>query len=156
MTIIKNVQSGELFPTKISLLTLREFKKITKKNGWHFDWTVEFEHPVRKVYKLTIADNPIVQGVISLEIKPDHVYIHLIESSPSNVGRHKVYSAVPLNLLAYACKISFIEGGEGCVKFISEPELIGHYTISWGAVHLGKRLMMINPDTAMKLINSSC
>lgn len=153
MTIIKHVQSGESFPTKISLLTLREFKKITKKNGWHFDWTVEFEHPLRKVYKLTIADNPIVQGLISLEVKTDHVYIHLIVSSPANVGRQKVYSEVPLNLLAYACKLSFTEGGEGCVKFISEPELIDHYTISWGAVHLGKHLMMITPDTAMKFIS---
>lgn len=51
MTFIKNVQSEVCYPTKISLLTLREFKKITTENGWHFGWTVEFEHPLRKVYK---------------------------------------------------------------------------------------------------------
>lgn len=136
MTFIRNVHSGECFLTKISLLTHTEFNNITAKNGWRFDWTVEFEHPLRKVYKLTIAGNSIVQGIISLEVKSDHVYIHLVESAPSNVGRHKVYAEVPLNLLAYACKISFNEGAAGCVKFISEPELIDLYIASWGAIHL--------------------
>ena len=55
---IENVQSGDSFPTEISLLTSAELKNITKKNGWSFNWGTEFRHPQRDVYKLTITNNP--------------------------------------------------------------------------------------------------
>ena len=67
---IENVQSGDSFPTEISLLTKVELKNITKKNGWRFNWANEIKVPERDVYKLTIANNPnIIQGVVSLQAK---------------------------------------------------------------------------------------
>ena len=38
---IENVQSGDSFPTEISLLNKLELKNITKKNGWKFNWANE-------------------------------------------------------------------------------------------------------------------
>ncbi len=39
----------------------------------------EIKVPERDVFKLTIVNNPnIIQGIISLEVKPDHVFMHLI------------------------------------------------------------------------------
>jgi len=35
---IENVQSGDSFPTEISLLTSLELKLVTRKNGWRFNW----------------------------------------------------------------------------------------------------------------------
>ena len=103
---IENVQSGDSFQTEISLLTSKELKKIAKKNGWGFNWGTEFRHPQRDVYKLTITNNPnIIQGIISLEVKTDNVYMHLIESAPFNIGRHKTYLGLPGNLVAFACKL---------------------------------------------------
>jgi len=55
---IENVQSGDSFPTDISLLTDAQLKNITKKNGWQFNWSAEFKLPERDVYKLTITNNP--------------------------------------------------------------------------------------------------
>ena len=82
---IENVQSGDSFPTEISLLTVSEIKSITKKNGWRFNWNNEIKVPQRDIFKLTIANNPAnIQGIISLEVKSDHVYMHLIESAPFN------------------------------------------------------------------------
>lgn len=102
---IENVNSGDSFPTEISLLTLSEVKLITKKNGWLFNWASEFKIPARDIYKLTITNNPsIIQGVVSLEAKSDHVYMHLIESVPFNIGKNKTYLGVPGNLIAFACK----------------------------------------------------
>ena len=34
---IENVQTGDNFPTEISLLSASELKNITKKNGWNFN-----------------------------------------------------------------------------------------------------------------------
>jgi len=151
---IENVQSGDSFPTDISLLTTSELKNITKQNGWRFNWNSEFKQPERDVFKLTITNNPkIIQGIVSLEVKPDHVYIHLIESAPFNIGKHKTYIGVPGNLVSYACKLSFQRGGEGYVSFTAKTKLIDHYIESLGAVHFGGHLMVINTPAALKLID---
>lgn len=151
---IENVKSGDSFPTEISLLTKVEVKELTKKNGWQFNWMSELKIPTREVYKLTITNNPnIIQGVVSLEVKADHVYMHLIESAPFNIGKSKTYLGVPGNLVAFACKLSFQRGGEGYVSFLSKTRLIEHYEKSLGAVHVGGRNMVITTETALRLTN---
>lgn len=151
---IENVQSGDSFPTEISLLTKAEVKAITKKNRWQFNWSSELKMVTREVYKLTITNNPnIIQGLVSLEVKKDHVYMHLIESAPFNIGNNKTYLGVPGNLVAFACKLSFQRGGEGYVSFLSKTKLIAHYERSLGAVHVGGRNMVITTDAALKLTN---
>lgn len=100
---ILNRISGDSFQTNISLLTKADLKNIAKSIGWSFDWKFEFNQPDREVYKLTIAENPsIVQGLISLTVKPDHVYMFLLESSPFNIGKKNLYIGVPWNLVAFA------------------------------------------------------
>jgi hypothetical protein len=151
---IKNLISGDSFSTDISRITKADLKNITKKDGWQFDWRLELKHPERDVYKLTIVNNQtIIQGLISLEVKPDHVYMHLVESAPFNKGKTKLYSGVPGNLVAFACKLSFQRGHEGNVAFISKTQLIDHYTESLGAIHVGGRLMIIDSAAALRLIN---
>jgi hypothetical protein len=151
---IENIQSGDSFATEITLLTGTEIKSITKKNGWGFNWNNEIKKPERDVYKLTITGNPkIVQGLISLEVKYDHVYMHLIESAPFNIGKHKTYLGVPGNLVAFACKLSFQRGGDGYVSFTAKTKLIDHYIETLGAIHFGGHLMVINSTAALKLIN---
>lgn len=151
---IKNLISGDSFSTDISRITKADLKNITKKDGWLFDWRLELKHPERDVYKLTIVNNQnIIQGLVSLEVKPDHVYMHLVESAPFNKGKTKLYSGVPGNLVAFACKLSFQRGHEGNVAFISKTQLIDHYTESLGAMHVGGRLMIIDSTAALNLIN---
>ena len=151
---IKNVISGDSFSTDISRITKADLKNITKKDGWQFDWRLELKHPERDVYKLTIVNNQtIIQGLISLEVKPDHVFMHLVESAPFNKGKTKLYSGVPGNLVAFACKLSFQRGHEGNIAFISKTQLIDHYTESLGAIHVGGRLMIIDSAAALNLIN---
>ena len=151
---IENVISGDSFTTEISLLTLNDLKIITPKQNWLFDWKKEFKQPERDVYKLTITNNlNIIQELISLEVKADHVYMHLVESAPFNKGISKVYSGVAGNLVAFACKLSFQRGHEGNVSFISKSQLIEHYEKTLGAFHFGGRIMIIEPQSALKLIN---
>lgn len=149
---IKNLISGDSFSTEISRITKADLKNITKKDSWQFDWKVELKHPERDVYKLTIINNQtIIQGLISLEVKSDHVYMHLVESAPFNKGKTKLYSGVPGNLVAFACKLSFQRGHEGNVAFTSKTQLIDHYTESLGAIHVGGRLMIIDSVAALKI-----
>jgi hypothetical protein len=151
---IKNLISGDSFSTDISRITKADLKKVTKKDGWLFDWRLELKHPERDVYKLTIVNNQnIIQGIVSLEVKPDHVYMHLVESAPFNKGRTKLYAGVPGNLVAFVCKLSFQRGHEGNIAFISKTQLIDHYTESLGAMRVGGRLMIIDSAAALNLIN---
>ena len=151
---IKNLISGDSFSTDISRITKSDLKNVTKKDGWLFDWRLELKHPERDVYKLTIVNNQtIIQGLISLEVKSDHVFMHLVESAPFNKGKSKLYSGVPGNLVAFACKLSFQRGHEGNIAFISKTQLIDHYTESLGAIHVGGRLMIIDSVAALNLIN---
>lgn len=151
---IENIISGDSFATDITLISRNESKAITKKNGWLFNWNQEFKYPERDVYKLTIVNNQnVIQGLISLEVKQDHVYMHLLESSPFNKGKTKVYVGVPGNLVAFACKLSFQRGHEGNVAFTSKTQLIEHYKESIGATHIGGRIMIIDSISALKLIN---
>ncbi len=151
---IENVITGDSFPTDITVISNNDLKEISKKNNWVFNWKDEFKQPERDVYKLTIVNNPaIIQGLISLEVKFDHVYLHLVESASFNKGKTKVYSGVPGNLVAFACKLSFQRGHEGNVAFISKSKLIDHYIESLGAVHIGRRVMIIETTAALKLIN---
>jgi hypothetical protein len=149
---IENVVTGDSFATEISIVTPVDLKSITKKNKWQFDWKFEYKRPEREVYKLTIVNNQqIIQGLISLEIKLDHVYMHLVESAPFNKGKTKMYSGVPGNLVAFACKLSFQRGHNGNVSFISKTQLIQHYIDSLGAMHVGGRIMIIDSISALKL-----
>jgi len=151
---IQNVITGDSFATDITVMDRNDLKTASKKNGWLFDWKYEFKQPERDIYKLTIVNNQkIIQGLVSLEIKTYHVYMHLVESAPFNRGKSKIYNGVPGNLVAFACKLSFQRGHEGNVSFLSKTQLIKHYEESLGAFHFGGRVMIIETNAALKLIN---
>lgn len=151
---IENVVTGDSFATEICILSKDDLKLVTKKNGWLFNWKEEFRMPEREVYKLNIVNNPsIIQGLISLEVKPDHVFMHLIENAPFNKGKTKMYAGVAGNLVAFACRFSFQRGHEGNVSFISKTQLIEYYEKSLGAFHFGGRLMVVETKAALKLID---
>ena len=150
---IENIVTGDSFRTEVILVTKEDIKIATKKNGWAFNWKYEFQQPDREVYKLTIENNPqIIQGLVSLSVNEDHVYMHLIESALFNRGRHKIYAGVPGNLVAYAAKLSFQRGGDGYVSFVAKTKLIDHYIQTLGAVHFGGHRMIITREASLKLI----
>lgn len=150
---IQNIISGDSFPTDVSRLVKTDLKQVTKKNGWAFNWKTELDDNTKEVYKLTISNNPnIIQGLLSLTIETDHVYMDLLENAPFNRGRNKIYEGVPGNLVAYACKVSFQHGFDGYLSFTAKTKLIDHYIKTLDAYHFGGHLMIINTIAANKLI----
>ena len=88
---IENVVTGDRFPTEISLINKSDLKTISSKTNWQFNWQSEFVLKEREIYKLTIVNNPkVIQGLISLEVKEDHVFMHLLENAPFNKGASKM------------------------------------------------------------------
>ncbi len=149
---IENAISGDSFKTEVLELTSADFKKLRKKD-WLFNWESEAKLKDQKVYKLVIIDNPtIIQGLISLQDRKDHIFMTLIESNKFNRGNKKIYLGVPGNLVAFACKISFDKGYSGYVSFESKTNLIAHYKKELKAHLLFGNFMAIDSKSAAKLI----
>lgn len=150
---ILNTISGDSFQTEVSRITSLDLKTVLKKNGWNFDWKSEFNDIQKEVYKLTIVNNSnIIQGAISITIEKDHVYMNLLESSPFNVGKNKLYEGVSGNLVAFACKVSFQKGFDGFVAFTAKTNLIKHYEENLGAFHFKNQRMIIETEASKKLV----
>jgi hypothetical protein len=140
--------------TEVLLLSKLDLKQITKKNGWLFNWKEEFLATEKEVYKLTIIHNEhIVQGLTSISIKSDHIFLNLIESAAFNRGENKLYEGVPGNLVAFACRLSFQRGLEGYVAFHAKTQLVNHYEKTLKAIHYGNQLMVIDTFAATELVN---
>ena len=150
---IENTQTGEVFDTEVVRLTDKDTKQI-KKTDWQFNWSKELKDKTKEVYKLTTVNNPtIIQGLLSIEDKQDHVFMHLIESAKFNKGKNKVYFGVPGNLVAYACKVSVDKGYEGFLAFDAKTALIKHYQETLYATHFRGLRMFIETSAALRLIS---
>lgn len=149
---IENALTGEVFDTEVVQLTSAAAKQI-KKAEWRFDWHKELKDKTKEVYKLTTANNPtVIHGLLSLEDKGDHIFMHLIESAKFNKGKAKVYAGVSGNLVAYACKVSFDKGYAGFLAFDAKSVLIKHYEETLHATHFRGLRMFIEPRAAHRLI----
>ena len=150
---IKNTSTGEVFDTVVVQLTLKDLNRIPKSD-WQFDWAKEIKDKTKEVYKLTTVNNPtIIQGLLSLEDKQDHIFMHLLESSKFNKGKDKIYLGVPGNLVAFACKISVDKGYQGFLAFDAKTALIKHYQETLHATHFRGLRMFIDTNAALRLIS---
>ena len=149
---VENAVTGDTFKTSILKLAENDIK-LLKNDEWYFDWKSEAKQTDRLVYKLVIRDNDrIIQGLVSLQDRGDHIFISLIESNKFNQGTGKVYLGVPGNLVGFACKLSFEKGYQGYVSFESKTKLKEHYQQTLGAHILFGNMMAIDTIAALKLI----
>jgi hypothetical protein len=150
---IENTVSGDVFDTEIFQLLPKDIKLIKKVN-WQFNWQEQIKLNDRETYKLVIKDNPnIIQGLLSISDQGDHIYMHLIESAKFNKGKAKIYSGVPGNLVAFACKVSFDKGYDGYLAFDAKTVLVKHYQETLYATHFKGTKMMIETPAANRLIS---
>jgi hypothetical protein len=150
---IENTLTGEVFDTEIVRMATKNLKEI-KRAEWDFDWIKEIKDKSKEVYKLTTVNNPtIIQGLVSIEDKQDHIFMHLIESTKFNKNKDKVYLGVPGNLVAYACKVSVDKGYQGFLAFDAKTALIKHYQESLYATHFRGLRIFIETKAAIRLIS---
>ncbi len=150
---IENISTGEVFDTEIVRFTIKDLSQL-KKTNWQFDWKKEIKDKTKEVYKLTTVSNPtIIQGLVSIEDKQDHIFMHLIESAHFNRQKDKIYLGVPGNLVAYACKVSVDMGYQGFLAFDAKTTLIKHYQETLYATHFRGLRMFIETKAALRLIS---
>ncbi|AUD07083.1 hypothetical protein [Spirosoma pollinicola] len=150
------VETGDKFASKLVRLTEKN-KRQLKSIEWEFNWHKELEDINRETYKLvTLAEPNAIQGLVSLSVMSDHVFVHLVENAAFNrggQGRTKKFEGVAGMLFAFACKRSVEEGYEGFVAFQSKTDLIGHYRQKFKAEVLFHSRMIFDSRSAQWLIN---
>ena len=139
-------------------VTWKILNNTLKKDGWRFDWKLEYKTPERRVFFLrTCTEDYRIQGLISATpmVEGKHIHLHLIEAAPHNLGSKKEYDGVLQCLVAYMCRASFEMRFEGFVAFDSKTVLISHYAKKLGAesVTPGNKRMFISSVNAKKLVN---
>ena len=150
---IENTVSGDVFSTEVFQLFAKDGKQI-KKSDWLFNWQEHLSNLERQTYKLVIKDNlKIIQGLVCLSDRRDHIYMHLIESAKFNKGKQKIYSGVPGNLVAFACKLAFKNVYDGYLAFDAKTVLIKHYQETLFGTHFKGTKMMIETPAASRLIS---
>ena len=88
---IINRLSGDSFDTDVIELLPVDLKKL--KKGWKFDWNTEAS--TGKIYKLVIRHSPeVIQGLVSISDKGDHIFMNLIETARHNFGKNKIYHGI--------------------------------------------------------------
>lgn len=125
-----------------------------RNSKWLFDWIKESNTKDRFIYKLTLENNKaIIQGLVSISILSDHIFMDLLETAHFNRNKNKMYLGVAGNLVAFACKLSSDLGFEGYIAFNAKTSLIKHYELTLGAVNTSGQKMIINPVESIILIN---
>jgi hypothetical protein len=150
---LEDTLTGDILPTDVEPLEKSDLKAITKKNGWKFDWKIEFNDRKKQVFKLILQQQPdVIQGLISFEEQQGFIFMPLIETAPHNFGKGKKYYGVMGNLVAFGCKMAFEKGFDGCMGFVAKSKLIAHYQKELGATSYGQR-MVIETQASVNLIN---
>jgi hypothetical protein len=141
---IENVITSEVFQTEFSEVAGKEIKK----KEWLFDWHKELKDKNNKVYKMTTVENKnIIQGLVSLYVDEEFVFVNLVENAKFNRGKEKIYLGVGGNLFAYACLKSKELGFGGCISFLSKTSLFEYYNKSLGAIRtIGQRMAILEDD----------
>ena len=141
---IENVITGESFETEFSKVSSKEIKK----KDWLFDWHKELKDKNNEVYKMTTVENKhIIQGLVSLSIQDEFVFVNLVENAKFNRGKGKIYVGVGGNLFAFACLKAKELGFDGCVSFVSKTSLFEYYHKSLGAIRtIGQRMAILEKE----------
>jgi hypothetical protein len=152
---LKRVETGEILQTTFSMAKDNDLID-TQKKGWNFDWSDE-KLLENNIYKLTLKDDDVIQGLISARIERGAIYVELVESAPHNLGKAKEYEGVGGHLFAIAIKLSLALGFGGYVYMDAKNlELVEHYSEKLGAERVNARIheyrMEISEENAQKII----
>jgi hypothetical protein len=137
-TIIENEVIGYSFATDITIISIWDLKTLIKKRHLKIWQKIRVETTKKRCLQADYSKKSFRYSRFNkLEIKSDHVYMHLVESAPFNKGKTKVYAGVPGNLVAFACKLAFQCHRDGKVCFFSKTQLAEHYVDTLGTIHFG-------------------
>ena len=150
---------------KITDSKLLELKLPSLNDGWRFDFNKHSKKKMFNTYVLVSEESAErIEGCLTFEMR-DKVepYMAFIEIAPHNKGEVKEYDNVAGCLIAFACRLSFINGEnhfEGYLAFdvLEENEedkikLMTLYSNKYNALKINETGMLIIPEGSKKLID---
>lgn len=116
-----------------------DMKRLTKKD-FYFSWK---DFTETELWKLRIADNQDILGVMSLTYYPAEyrIEINLIASRRDNTGPTKQYDRVAGCLIGWACRLAVKRYGYlACVSLKPKTQLREYYQNHYGMLDGGRQL----------------
>lgn len=147
---IVELSTGKIFPIEILPLESADYRLLSKKK-YFFDWKEEKE---QNIYKLVIKEDNDILGLISYEIIPKELRIHirLLTVSKENKGRDKKFDKIAGNLICYVSKIAVREFAEmACISLKPKTSIYKHYMDKYKMNITGTTLSLEVPEI-LKLI----
>jgi len=160
---ILRISDNVLVPAIISRGITVHLPSLTE--GWQFNFRGNTRREALETYILTTDDNSDeIQGCLSFKMNHKvEPYMAYIEIAPHNKGKTRRYDDVAGCLIAYACRLSFINGKgdyKGWLAFdvleetaADSIKLMALYSKKYGALKFGETTMVIPPNEAKKLID---
>jgi hypothetical protein len=148
---LKDKNTGISLESAISEVMKSDYKWIQKSSTFKFNWSVESENEVYKIYLLDNEEE--ILGLISLIDYPDEYRIHLslIETSNEQRGKDKTIEHIAGCLLVFSCEIAFLRGYDGFLSLVPKTLLLDLYQNKYGFRQFG-RLLAVEGKSSRALI----
>ncbi len=162
---IRKIEGDNLVDAKIIDSKLLELRLPSFNDGWRFNFDKHSKKKTFKTYVLVSLENiEKVEGRLIFEMRDKiEPYMAFIEIAPHNKGGLKKYANVAGCLIAFACRLSFIDGEhafEGYLAFDvleekkeDEIKLMAIYSKKYNALRIADTTMLITPEGSKKLID---
>lgn len=133
-------------------------------DGWRFNFKKHSKKAGFQTYVLVTEKTPkTVEGCLAFQLRDTvEPYMAYIEIAPHNKAKTKMYDNVAGCLIAYACRLSFLDGVghfKGWLTFDvmeedkgDEIKLMAVYCQKYGALKWGETTMVISPEAGENLI----
>jgi|AntRauTorckE5430_2_1112549.scaffolds.fasta_scaffold16580_2 hypothetical protein len=149
---LKAKKSGDSLKSSIQEVIRSDYTWIKKSSKFKFDWKVESENEVYKIF--LVDDEDKILGLMSLVDHPGEYRVHmnLIETSSDHRGVKKSIDNIAGCLLAFGCQVAFNRGYYGFLSLLPKTQLVDFYQEKYGFNQFG-RLLAVEGESAKHLIN---
>ncbi len=138
---VKDTRTGIKYNVDIGLVKNEDYKLLPKKE-FFFNWKLEKNY---EVYKICIANDPKILGLVSIRRIPEEYRIHirLLTVSASNKGSKKQYERIIGNLLTFISKLAVKDFAElACISLKPKGAIAQHYIDTSGMNIIGATLSL--------------
>ena len=137
--------SGKILQGNIEILSKAEIKDLFGHENFTFDWSIEKENDVYKIY---LKEEDEILGLMSIIdiLNEFRIYINLIESAISHRGKEKTILNIPGCLIAFACKLAFLKGYDGFISLTPKTVLRKYYSETYGFIPMGTQMAIFGKE----------
>lgn len=162
---IRKIEGNILVDARISDSKLLEIELPSFTDGWRFDFKKHSKKKNFNTYILVSEETPEkIEGCLTFEMREKvEPYMAFVEIAPHNRGKVREYDNVAGCLIAFACRLSFINGENDFQGYLAfdvleeekedEIKLMSVYSTKYNALKISETTMLITPLGGKKIID---